>query len=180
MFIRRSAGLTLIELVVFIVIVSVALAGVLSVFTTVTRGSADPVRQKQAFAVAESMMEEVLNSNFSNPSGGYVPAGCPVLASCDRTKFDNVSDFNGYGSNPNGICTGATIGIRSIDSAANIVLPNYDLSVAVTTPGATFSGGTIAAGDAVTTANYRIVTVTVRDCKASSSYTLTGYKFNND
>ena len=45
---RSASGFTLIELIIFIVIISVGLAGVLLIFDTVTRHSADPIRAKQA------------------------------------------------------------------------------------------------------------------------------------
>jgi MSHA pilin protein MshD len=110
---RCRPGFTLIELIVFIVIVSVGLAGVLTVFNTVTRSSAEPVRDKQALAAAEAMLEEALNNNFANPGGGYTPAGCPATASCDRARFDDVDDYNNYGSNSAGtLCAGADIGIK--------------------------------------------------------------------
>mgnify|MGYP003387114915 CR=1 FL=1 len=56
---RRQRGVTLIELIVFIVIVSVGLAGILSVLNLTTRHSADPMIRKQMLAIAEGMMDEV-------------------------------------------------------------------------------------------------------------------------
>jgi MSHA pilin protein MshD len=55
----RSRGVTLVELIVFMVIVAVALAGLFGAFSTMTRGSADPQVRKQVLAIAESLMEEV-------------------------------------------------------------------------------------------------------------------------
>ena len=52
-------GASLIELIMFIVIVSVALAGILLVMNVTTRGSADPLIHNQALAIAESLLEEV-------------------------------------------------------------------------------------------------------------------------
>lgn len=174
---RCRPGFTLIELIVFIVIVSVGLAGVLTVFNTVTRSSAEPVRDKQALAAAEAMLEEALNNNFANPGGGYTPAGCPATASCDRARFDDVDDYNNYGSNSAGtLCAGADIGIKDLTTAATVVLPGYDLTVVVAVPGASFAVG----ADSVTVANYRVVTVSVTDCLTGNDYSLTGYKFNND
>lgn len=56
---RRQAGLTMIELIIFIVIISVAVAGVLSVLTYTTSRSADPLQRKQAILIAEGLLEEV-------------------------------------------------------------------------------------------------------------------------
>jgi len=56
----RSLGLSLIELIVFMVIVSGAVIGILSVMNVTTQGSADPMVRKQALAIAESLLEEVM------------------------------------------------------------------------------------------------------------------------
>ncbi len=56
---HRQHGISLIELIMFIVIVSVALAGILLVMNVTTKGSADPLIHKQALAIAESLLEEV-------------------------------------------------------------------------------------------------------------------------
>ena len=66
MSIRRLSqrGLTLIELVVFIVIVSVALAGVLTVLDITVKGSADPMIRKQMLSIAEALLEEVELQQF--------------------------------------------------------------------------------------------------------------------
>ena len=52
-------GISLIELIMFIVIISLALTGILLVMNTVMKHSADPVVHKQALAIAESLLEEV-------------------------------------------------------------------------------------------------------------------------
>jgi MSHA pilin protein MshD len=55
----RSRGVTLVELIVFMVIVGVALAGLFAAFNTMTRGSIDPQVRKQMLAIAESLMDEI-------------------------------------------------------------------------------------------------------------------------
>ncbi|MDP1658712.1 MAG: prepilin-type N-terminal cleavage/methylation domain-containing protein [Methylotenera sp.] len=50
---KHQLGVTLVELVVFIVIVSVALVGVLKVLEITNKGSADPLLRKQAHSIAE-------------------------------------------------------------------------------------------------------------------------------
>src|SRR5688572_9824280 len=61
----RSLGVTLIELVVFIVIVGVAMAGLFAAFNTITAASADPQVRKQMLAIAESLMEEIQLKPFT-------------------------------------------------------------------------------------------------------------------
>src|SRR5689334_4666432 len=55
----RQSGLTLVELVMFIVIVSVGIAGVLVAMNVTVQHSADPLVTKQALAIAESLLEEI-------------------------------------------------------------------------------------------------------------------------
>lgn len=62
---RRQRGITLIELIVFMVIVSVGLAGILSVLNLTTRHSADPMVRKQMLAIAEGLMDEVAAQPFT-------------------------------------------------------------------------------------------------------------------
>jgi Tfp pilus assembly protein PilV len=62
---RLERGITLVELIVFIVIVSTAVAGVLMTLDISNRSSADPMIQKQALAVAEALLEEVQLQPFT-------------------------------------------------------------------------------------------------------------------
>ena len=55
----KQRGISLIELIMFIVIVSVALAGILLVMNVTTKNSADPLIHKQSLAIAESLLEEI-------------------------------------------------------------------------------------------------------------------------
>jgi MSHA pilin protein MshD len=56
----RSAGVTLVELIVALVIMGVALAGMVAVYASTTRASVDPVIVQQMQAIADNMMEEIL------------------------------------------------------------------------------------------------------------------------
>lgn len=175
---RRSAlqrGISLVELIMFIVIVSVALAGILLVMDTVTKGSADPLIHKQSLAIAESLLEEVELMPFTycdpdDPTAATAtsPAECTVriesagldaafapYQAIDETRysntapFDNVNDYDAFSmSGAGGIkdITGATISAALNGYSASINVSNTTL------PG-------VAAGDALRIA----VTVTGQD-----------------
>jgi MSHA pilin protein MshD len=85
---RRQRGFTLIELIIFIVVVGVGVAGILSVYTTSIKNSADPLVRKQALAIAESLLEEIVLKEYANPTGGYTGT--------NRSLYDDVDDYNGY------------------------------------------------------------------------------------
>jgi len=152
---RASArGLTLIELILFIVVVSGALAGVLSVFLAATSASADPLLRRQALAIAESLLEEVQLMPFTycdpddaNLETATSSAGCASLVQglgpnpgetrFGPPQFDNVGDYAGYSMN----------GIVDITHTAVAGLSGYSASVAVA---ATALGSiTAASGDAL-------------------------------
>lgn len=87
---RQHRGFTLIELIIFIVVVGAGLAGILSVFTTSIKSSADPLVRKQTLAIAESLLEEIVQKDYANPPGGY--------SGSTRVQFDDVDDYNSYTS----------------------------------------------------------------------------------
>src|SRR5687767_10131092 len=81
----RSSGVTLVELIVFIVIVGVAMAGLFAAFNTITAASADPQVRKQVLAIAESLMEEIQAKPFTycdpgddNAATATSTGGCAV------------------------------------------------------------------------------------------------------
>lgn len=89
---QHQTGISLIELVVFIVIVGVGVAGMMSTFNVAVRGSADPMVRKQALAIAESLLLEVEQQAFTwcDPQDANVQtavnaAGCAVAAN-DQNK----------------------------------------------------------------------------------------------
>jgi MSHA pilin protein MshD len=105
---RRQRGVTLIEMIMFIVIVSVALAGVLQVLRFTTAHSADPLRRKQALMIAEGLLEEVQLAKFSycdpnadNAETAIAAADCTIqevfgqggTEPAGQRPYDNVNDY---------------------------------------------------------------------------------------
>lgn len=158
----RSRGISLVELVVFIAIISTALAGILGVMSFTTRASADPLAQKQALAIAEAYLEEVLAMPFTycdpddanaataqstaavNPAD---PARCATTLEgigaegetrgSATTPYDNVND---YASLPAGVPA-------NVDGTPIGGLEAYTVSVAVNAAALAASSGTVAATD---------------------------------
>lgn len=85
----HQRGFTLVELIVFIVVVGVGLAGILSVSTNVVKSSADPMIRKQAMALADSILEEILQKEYEDPDG------LPNAVESGRDTFDDVDDYDG-------------------------------------------------------------------------------------
>jgi MSHA pilin protein MshD len=90
---RHARGFTLIELIFFIVVVGVALTGILSVSTSVVKSSAEPLVHKQALAVAQSLLEEILLKEYAKPGDSSVLS---FANNGPRNFFDCVDDYRGY------------------------------------------------------------------------------------
>lgn len=147
-------GFTLIEMIIAIVIIGVALAGLVSVMSTTVGRSGDPVIRKQALVAAEQMLEEIMLLPHEVQANGAVGAGC-----ARRLAFNDVRDFEGY--TESGLC-GPT-------GTAVAELADYALSVQVS------AGQALpAAGGAPAVANALRVVVTV--ASGRESVALTGWR----
>ena len=152
----RPRGVTLVELVVFIVLVGIAMAALFAAFDTITKGSADPQVRKQVLAIAESLMEEIqlMPFTYCDPddpatatatgTGDCATAevaatdpndpttrepGPPAEARGDATTpFDNVNDYHRF-TMPSGI--------QDITNAPITGLGAYSADVRVIQAGAT-------------------------------------------
>jgi len=149
---RRAQGLTLIELLMFIVVVGIALAAMLRVFITATTASADPMIRRQQLAIAESLLREVQLMPFTwcDPDDANVESATST-ASCSTVEnsgpesgetrygptnyFDNVNDYAGFSMS----------GIRDLSNTAVGGLSGYAASVAV----AAVALDTVAASEAL-------------------------------
>jgi MSHA pilin protein MshD len=141
-------GFTLIELIIFIVVVAAGLAGILSVMNTVVKSSADPMIRKQTIAIAESLLEEILLKEYANPTGGYTGT--------TRSQFDDVDDYNGYPTVP-------FAGIVDAVGTPVTILSSYSFSPAVVVTSTTLNSVTV-----------KKVTVSVTGPQGTLS--LTGYR----
>ena len=119
---RFCRGVTLVELIVSMVIISVASAGVLLAMTTVILGSADPQQLQQAVAIAEAYLEEIRQQPVTDPDG--------VSGEINRDEFDDIQDYNGLSEAP----TDQT-------GAALPNLADYRVDVAIVASGALGPGG---------------------------------------
>ena len=84
---RRQAGFTLIELIFFIVVVAVGAVGILAVMNESVGRSADPMLRKQAAALADSVLEEVLLKAYCDPDPAV------TTGETARDAKDDVGDF---------------------------------------------------------------------------------------
>src|SRR4051812_3866522 len=156
----RARGMTLIEVIMAIVIVSISLASVLSVFLVTTRHSADPMVQQQAQLVAEGSLDEILLKKFYDPETNTVCTG--TTGGESRSTYDNVCDYH----------MGNLTEPPTNQFAALMGLPDYSVNVKVENSGVTL--GTINNIGAIRVLR---VDVTVTG-PAGISVSLSGYRTN--
>lgn len=143
----QNKGMTLVELVVAMVVISIALAGVLLVINYTTLHSADPVLRHQAIAIAEAYMEEIALKNYADPDSD---------GEGSRDLYDDVDDYNGLTDN----------GAHDQNGNAISGLENYTINVTVQSDN--FGPAT----DEVTGLKIEVM---VTD-PAGESFALTGYR----
>lgn len=144
----RQRGVTLIEMIMFLVIVGIALTALIGVMTLTTRQSADPVRRKQALILAEGLLEEVERASFSycdpadpNAATAGSSKDCAIPEAWDQAgnepaasgrPFDNVND---YVSNPKNVVTPKAafdVGGKLSDANGNaLALAGYSATVTI-------------------------------------------------
>lgn len=192
----NQRGLTMIELILFIVIVSVALAGVLSVLNITTKSSADPMIRKQMLSIAEALLEEVASQPFTycdpddtarrSTANDFISGGS-VSCTASYTELlgpetvggteargnvppalDNVNDYSGIAS--------ANL---LTDISRNYPLPSgYAASIAITATdslGPTPASALTIVSDAVAK-TMTVLRIGVTVTHGSESLTLEGYR----
>lgn len=172
---QRTRGLTLIELLLFVVVVGIALSAMLKVFVTATTASVDPMIRRQQLAIAESLLREVqlMPFTYCDPELDPNADTAANAAACSSVEamgpeggqsrytapyFNNVNDYAGFSMS----------GIRDVSNTAVAGLSGYTASVAIST----------AVLDNVpsTDALKITVTVTAPDNKPENAVSLQGWR----
>jgi len=117
--IKNIAGVTLIELVASITIISIALLGTLVAVNTAGLYSGDPMISYQSVAIAEAYLSEIATKSFP-PVGS-----CPSAAS--RSVYTNICNYSGLNQVPTDQTGTAISGLGTytvqvtVDSAAAVL-----------------------------------------------------------
>jgi MSHA pilin protein MshD len=192
----RQRGVTLIEMIVFMMIVAIALTAILGVMAMTTRQSADPLRRKQALILAEGLLEEVERANFSycdpaDPNAAIAASSkdCTIPEAWGQTgsepgtsgrPYDNVNDY----VSASGVATAAfDVGGVLSDAAGNpLNLTGYTASVTITPvalgpDGATVGAANPSAGVSTgSSADNEAFWISVQVSYDGQSLTLDGYR----
>ena len=193
---QRQRGVTLIELILFIVIIGVALTAIIGVMNLTTQRSADPVRRKQALMLAEALIEEVELAKFSfcdvydpragddNPDTAPTGPGDCAPATVEKwgpeannaRPFDNVNDYVAKAGVAAVDAFGTGTQLR--DANGNLLpLDGFTASVTIRPDVLREAGGANAIGNATdTAAQTDVLRITVTVGYDGQSLSLDGYR----
>lgn len=109
---RRCRGFTLVETIIFIVVVSIAVLGVTMLFSQSVRHSYQPLERQKAVALASGYMEEILRKKWDENT--------PLGGGCVATSTGMCAAY--LATRPPGAC-GAAGRVQ-----AGVCEPRYDVS----------------------------------------------------
>jgi len=112
-------GASLVELIVLIVVVGIVATAAMGALATMGSRSADPLVQRQALAVAQSLLDEITAQ--PTPDGDALGPESGESRGSSTAPFNHVNDYHGFGMT----------GIRSFDGTAVAGLEGYSASVTV-------------------------------------------------
>ncbi len=141
-----QAGVTLIEMVIFIVVVSIALGTLFSVFNHSMINSVDPLIRVRALECAQAKMEEVTARKFdeNTPSGGVPACGSAELGAVAcagitaDAGFDDIGDYHGQ----NFVDGDCDVSVIIAGEGTDLGLADNDNLVRLITVTSTMPGGT--------------------------------------
>jgi MSHA pilin protein MshD len=110
---RPQRGVTLVELVVAITIVSIAATTIMATMSAAASRSADAMIQQQAISIAQAYLDEILQRWVVDPNG--------TPANTGRSSWDLVDTYNGLND----------IGARDQFGNSIAALSAYNVSVSV-------------------------------------------------
>lgn len=197
---KNEHGVTLVEMVIFIAIVSIAIAGTLVVFINTGKYSADPLIKIRTIELGQSFLEEILLKKYDE--NAPVNGGCVDLASgrCSsgitgqttlqadagetRGTFDDVDDYHNLeycGDNVtagDSRCTGSCSSMVN-ESGNNIATEyaGYSVCVQVSFAGSELNSVSPGTGTTVLADDAKRIDVIITD-PLNSDMMFTAYKLN--
>ena len=203
-FSSSESGLSLIEAIIFILIISIGLTGIISVYLYTTSNSANTMLSLKTVELSQALMDEILSKGYDENTptgGGCVGSGANTACNSStafstfgvdgiesRPNFNDVDDYHdiaycGTGvTTPNANCTSCT---NMLDGNGNDISANYSgYSVCIRVSFAGNEMNNVSLGAGTTNASFNFATndakridIFVHD-SLDAALTFTAYKAN--
>lgn len=174
---KSEQGVTLVELILAIVIISIASIALLQTLGFQTRSNVEPVIQVQSQLLARQYLEEVMSKPFFDPDAD--PRIDPTLTQAEvvasiadqtqsgapaRLAWNNIAEYDGYSAS-----------IVDVSGSAITGLASYSVTIDVDTSAGLSLGGLSNSANATCPAIIAAIAVTIVDARGQST-SLTGYR----
>ncbi len=150
--VHRHKGFTLIETIVFLVVLSVGLTAVVLAFSQSINTSVNPLLRVKAIEKGQSVLDEILARRFdeNTPTGGIPACNSDDGPVCQGivadSDYDDVGDFNGYTDNSDSAFSVSATVVAAGDELGLDITEARRITVVVSLPD----------GNAVTLSAYKV------------------------
>jgi MSHA pilin protein MshD len=95
---HSQKGVSLIEMVVFIIVIGIASSALFATYNYSLMHNTDPLIQVRALELAQAQLDEVLALKYdaNTPTGGIPACGTPTGAACNNAPDANMNDVDDY------------------------------------------------------------------------------------
>ncbi|BCE02130.1 type IV pilus modification PilV family protein [Marinicellulosiphila megalodicopiae] len=164
--IHNQIGVTLIELVISMVILSIMIVAMFEAMASISKSNADPMLRAQSLSIAQSYLEEIQSKAFLDPTtNSWCGVSMPTDSSrSSRARFDDICD---YQSLPDTV-------VRNLNNTAIASLANYQVTVSITADASVDLEGLLGTAN-----DSALITVNVTSAD-NQSVQLNVYRANND
>lgn len=102
---KKDVGVTLMEMIVFIVVVSIALTVLTAAYNQSVIKSAEPLIRQKSLNLAQAKMDEILALKYDamTPTGGVPACSSTAAPACNNTPdadMNDVDDFHNQSDTP--------------------------------------------------------------------------------
>jgi MSHA pilin protein MshD len=181
---QQQRGVTLIELILFIMIIGIALTAILGVMNVTNSHSADTLRAKQALMIAEGLLEEVQLARFTfcDPASDNLDTATSSSACTtpeawgpeagNTRPFDNINDYVTAANTATAAFNNG--GVLTDANGRALGVTGYTATVTVTPDTLGPSGAQVGAGG--TAADTDMLRIRITVAYDNSSLSLDGYR----
>lgn len=175
---QKQSGVTLVELIIAMVIISIAAVALLQTLGSQSVRNVDPMIQSQAQMLARQYLEEVSSKSFFD--GSADPRLVANLSRSDindsvedqsragspsRVGWDNIYEYHGY----------SQTGLRDVNGSAVAEFSNFSVAIQVDISDSVSINGNANSSTANCPAHFALISVTVTDARGYKT-SLSGYR----
>ncbi|NOR51479.1 MAG: hypothetical protein GQ470_02565 [Gammaproteobacteria bacterium] len=183
---RNQQGFSLIETVMFIVIVGIAVSSMSQLFIANVVHSHEPLLRQKSITVASAYMDEIINKrwNENSPVGGTAclntgsststcTGAAPAAIGADgteiRASYDDIDDYHNLSDSPPQYPD---------DASGELPMTGYSTNFTVTIQVTQPPGAPVTLWNSIDVRDVRKIVVTIDNSVTGESLSLTAYRFN--